>query len=138
MISCWHFTPIILVVGGETNIGTKLQTMLKMISRASSDFSNVLTSALLCPPVVFLAKSAAGPDHHPQNSAPNLKGEKGYLNIRKLCVVEVLHILKSKYFVNISAIQLSFSVCVCVCYLTGLLLSETRSDSKQLSSCESR
>lgn len=78
----------------------------------------VLTSTRLCPPVVFWVESAAGPDHHPQSSAPSWREKKVNLNIRT-CVVEI-HILvsilnRNIYIVYIPAGSLSISVRVGVC-----------------------
>lgn len=119
MISCWHFTPIILDVVGETNKESYKRCFGWLLV-----WVKVLTSTLLCPPVVFLVESAAGPDHHPQSSAPSWREKKVILNIRT-CVVEIhIHILKNIfiytgiylfYFFYIPAGSLSISVWVGLC-----------------------
>lgn len=83
MISCWHFTPITLDVVGETKEESYKRWFGWLLA-----WVKVLTSTRLCPPVVFLVESAAGPDHHPQSSAPSWREKKVILNIRT-CVVEI-------------------------------------------------
>lgn len=79
MISCWHFTPIILVVGGETNIGKKLQTMLQMISRAgecSYEYSSLSSCSLFSK-----VSSRARPS--PPKFCTQLKGGKRLFKYQK-------------------------------------------------------
>lgn len=109
MISCWHFTPITLDVVGETKEESYKRWFGWLLA-----WVKVLTSTRLCPPVVFLVESAAGPDHHPQSSAPSWREKKVILNIRT-CVVEINKYIYFFLFVYIPTGSLSISVWVGVC-----------------------
>lgn len=88
MISCWHFTPIILVVVEEAKIGRRLQTqlwMLHSVSTGSYEYSSLSSCSL------FSRESSRASPSSPK-FCTQLKENRVYLKTSRTCAVEVLHI----------------------------------------------